>query len=67
MSMSQEMKCGHCGNCLFKISLAEGDQSFPTQLIVECSQCKNTSTLTPTQPTIEIGWGENSEGILYVS
>ena len=55
-----KMKCGHCGNDTFSI-YADSKTTF----LVECVSCKNTSTIKPSQPTLQIGWGENSQGVLY--
>lgn len=54
------MRCGNCGCDTIKVYQAKGF------LVAECTQCKSTSHIKISHPSIVIGWGENSEGILCV-
>lgn len=57
-----QMKCGGCGGEQFKVFTAD-----PTvEIIVECQQCKSTSTIKVSTPKLVIGWGEASTGVLAV-
>ena len=58
---AKKMGCGGCGGETFEVFQdAKG-------LIVECCQCKSTSTIRVTTPTIDIQFGEKSEGRLAVA
>jgi len=63
---AKKMKCGACGAEVFGIYLTEGSKGHPKELVCECLACKSTFTLRVTIPTIEVGWGENSDGVLTV-
>lgn len=54
------MKCGNCGCDTIKL------YQVKDFLVAECTQCKSTSHIKTSYPSIVIDWGENSEGILGV-
>lgn len=57
----KQMWCGNCGGGEFLLYKGEGDNL----MFAECKKCKSTSTIAAQEPSIVIGWGENSDGILY--
>lgn len=56
---AKPMACGNCGYGLFRMF-----DHGPNQLLAECTTCNSVSTIMPSMPTIDIGWGEGAEGIL---
>lgn len=60
MSKEARMSCGACGCQDFSI------YKLRDIMLVECKQCKSTSTLGVSEPKIVIGWGYKSNGILCV-
>ena len=56
------MACGNCGHGLFKMYSEPTNYDF--KLIAGCDKCKSTSVITPTQPKLDIDWGEGADGCL---
>lgn len=59
---AQQMACGACGHGLFRIFHLPANPGFT--LSAECLKCLSTSVIKPKPAELEIGWGENSDGVL---
>lgn len=59
---ARPMACGNCGHGLFRMFYTE--PTVDVGLMAECDKCKSVSTITASQPRVEIGWGEGAEGVL---
>jgi RNase P subunit RPR2 len=62
----KKMSCGNCGYSTFSVLLAKGHYCYPTLIYVKCLKCGSTSKISVTQPTMEIEFGENSDGRLCI-
>jgi len=63
---AKPMGCGNCGHGLFRMFYRERHPSMDgfRSLLAECDNCRSVSTIGPSEPVIEIGWGKDAEGIL---
>lgn len=59
-----QMRCGGCGNETFLVFADRGHRI--SVLKVECTRCHSISVLTPEISQIEVGWGENADGVLAI-
>lgn len=59
---AKQMSCGGCGHGQFRLFTTDRDK----QLLLECVKCPSVSTITVRTPELEIGWGENANGIATV-
>jgi len=57
----KEAECGNCGNKDFKVFQQEGT----TDIICQCTNCKDNSIITVTKPQITIEFGEGSKGHMH--
>jgi len=55
-----KLGCGHCGADLHLLYIDDETN----EIIVECTNCGNTSCITVTKPEITINWEDKQDGIL---
>ena len=60
---SQRMACGNCGDGQFEVTHVVVDDR-PFQLHMKCTHCGSTSIVRTRPAELEIGWGDNADGIL---
>jgi hypothetical protein len=57
-----QAKCGHCGWNIFLLYQSIKDKNT---IIVECTQCNNTSIIGISKPQLDITFGDKSDGTIY--
>lgn len=59
---ASKLMCGNCGKETFTV-YAQGS-GIDYKLLIECSHCKSSTTIESQKPTLKVGWGEGSQGVL---
>lgn len=57
-----KLMCGNCGKLDFAV-YAKGSGS-DYKFVVECAHCKSTTVIESQKPTLKVGWGDKSKGVL---
>lgn len=62
---AQKFRCGACGGDTYRIFQQEGNDD---ELFAECTnpKCGSITTIGFTQPKINLGWHEDSDGIMAI-